>query len=33
MGAPFSEEMLFSIGRAYQNVTAWHEEKPPLYAK
>ncbi|MCP4139614.1 MAG: Asp-tRNA(Asn)/Glu-tRNA(Gln) amidotransferase subunit GatA [Chloroflexi bacterium] len=28
MGAPFSEENLFAIGRAYQGATDWHEMKP-----
>ena len=30
MGAPFSEENLFAIGRAYQGATDWHERKPNL---
>jgi len=30
MGAPFSEEKLFAIGRAYQGATDWHESKPEL---
>lgn len=30
MGARFSEEKLFAIGRAYQGATDWHERKPNL---
>ncbi len=30
MGAPFSEENLFAIGRAYQSATDWHEIKPDI---
>ena len=30
MGAPFSEEKLFAIGRTYQNATNWHEMKPKI---
>ena len=30
MGARFSEEKLFAIGRAYQGATDWHERKPKL---
>ncbi|MBT3188826.1 MAG: Asp-tRNA(Asn)/Glu-tRNA(Gln) amidotransferase subunit GatA [Anaerolineae bacterium] len=30
MGAPFSEENLFAIGRAYQGATDWHKEKPNI---
>ncbi len=30
MGAPFSEESLFAIGRAYQGATDWHEMKPEI---
>ncbi len=28
MGAPFSEELLFDIGRIYQRETDWHKRKP-----
>ena len=30
MGAHFSEEKLFAIGRAYQGATDWHERRPKL---
>ncbi|MBT3313414.1 MAG: Asp-tRNA(Asn)/Glu-tRNA(Gln) amidotransferase subunit GatA [Anaerolineae bacterium] len=30
MGAPFSEENLFAIGRSYQGATDWHEMKPEI---
>ena len=30
MGARFSEEKLFAIGRAYQAATDWHERKPEI---
>ena len=30
MGARFSEEKLFAIGRAYQGATDWHERRPKL---
>lgn len=30
MGAHFSEENLFTIGRAYQGATDWHEMRPTL---
>ena len=30
MGAHFSEENLFAIGRAYQGATDWHKQKPIL---
>jgi len=30
MGANFSEELLFSIGRIYQGATDWHEKKPSI---
>jgi aspartyl-tRNA(Asn)/glutamyl-tRNA(Gln) amidotransferase subunit A len=32
MGARFSEEKLFAIGRAYQGATDWHERKPEIAA-
>ncbi len=30
MGAPFSEELLFDIGRIYQRETDWHKKKPEI---
>jgi aspartyl-tRNA(Asn)/glutamyl-tRNA(Gln) amidotransferase subunit A len=30
MGAPFSEENLFAIGRSSQGATDWHEMKPEI---
>ena len=33
MGASFSEELLFDIGRIYQKETGWHTMKPPLSDK
>ena len=30
MGARFSEEKLFAIGRAYQGATDWHERRPNI---
>ncbi len=30
MGARFSEEKLFAIGRAYQGATDWHEKRPSI---
>ena len=30
MGASFSEENLFAIGRSYQRATDWHEMKPKI---
>ena len=33
MGAAFSEEKLFAIGRAYQGATNWHQMKAPIFAE
>ncbi len=33
MGAPFSEEFLFSVGRTYQKTTEWHRKTPPFAAQ
>ena len=30
MGKPFREDQLFCMGHAYQQVTAWHRQKPAL---
>jgi len=30
MGAKFSEELLFDIGRIYQEATDWHTMKPSI---
>ncbi len=30
IGAPFSEQLLFQMGYAYQEDTDWHQRKPPL---
>ncbi|MBN2238778.1 MAG: Asp-tRNA(Asn)/Glu-tRNA(Gln) amidotransferase subunit GatA [Dehalococcoidales bacterium] len=30
IGKPFSEETLFRVSHAYQQVTDWHKQKPPL---
>jgi aspartyl-tRNA(Asn)/glutamyl-tRNA(Gln) amidotransferase subunit A len=32
LGKPFGEETLLRIGAAYQEATAWHQEKPALSA-
>ena len=31
MGRPFSEQLLFQIGNAYQISTNWHKQSPPPY--
>jgi len=30
LGKPFGEETLLKLGHAYEHVTAWHKERPPL---
>ena len=30
MGPPYSEELLFQIGHAYQRETDWHTQAPDL---
>jgi aspartyl-tRNA(Asn)/glutamyl-tRNA(Gln) amidotransferase subunit A len=30
MGKHFNEETLFQIGHAYQQVTDWHKQLPPI---
>jgi aspartyl-tRNA(Asn)/glutamyl-tRNA(Gln) amidotransferase subunit A len=30
LGRPFGEEILLRLGRAYEQSTPWHEERPPL---
>jgi aspartyl-tRNA(Asn)/glutamyl-tRNA(Gln) amidotransferase subunit A len=30
MGRPFDEGTLFQVADAYQSVTGWHKESPPL---
>ena len=32
MGQPFSENLLISIAKEYQNVTKWHLEHPKKYS-
>jgi aspartyl-tRNA(Asn)/glutamyl-tRNA(Gln) amidotransferase subunit A len=32
VGPPLSEDMLFALGSAYQSVTGWHQQIPPLFA-
>ena len=30
VGRPFEETTLIGLGRAYQTITSWHRQRPPM---
>jgi aspartyl-tRNA(Asn)/glutamyl-tRNA(Gln) amidotransferase subunit A len=30
IGKPFDEQRLLNLGHAYQSVTDWHRQRPPI---